>query len=444
MRCKSVQFGLRKSDIKVISKMNVRNDIENGIKNIVAIRCLEMRKILSGMEALILIMYAMLMTEAFLKTTMFQIIWPAHFHEIMVGILLVLVILKNAFIKPDGILARLVTTTLIVCFVIARIYSGYRVLGDIILLMIALKGVSREKILRVFFITVSILLMITVVAAQNGLIENLVYYTAEGKERNSFGVCYPTDFAAYVFWLGLTWVSLKNEKIKFFEIIGIALAGVGLLKWCSARTSALCLFGTAFGTFILRMRMEIPKKKSDKNNFFSKWLCGLPPLVILGSASFSVLLSYFFRWENLWMSKLNDILNMRLAFGRTAFDTYNVKWFGQYIAMLGNGGSSLPDLRGKYFFLDSAWLSMLLCYGIVIFTCMLLMYLFGSYKAMKKKQYFSVLAFMIIAVNAIMEHHLMEICYNPFLFVLLNENLGKDVNKAFDERTGRHKERMNV
>lgn len=390
------------------------------------IKQVDREKILSGVDGLILVLYALFLAEAFLRTTTFRILWPEYFHEMLTGIMAMLLIVKITVKKPDDSVDRLVTAILTACFVAARIYSGYAVLGDIILLMLALKNISMERILKVFLVTISSLLLITVVASQNGMIENLVYLTGDGKVRNSFGVCYPTDFAAYFFWLGLAWVYFRNEKLRLTEIAGIVLAGAGVLKFCIARTSALCLLGIAFFALVLKIGQYGKEKGLISKLSVPKWIRMIPTLGIPGCAAFVIFLSYFYNPESAWMQKLDTVLSTRLSLGRTAFDTYDVKWLGQYVAMRGNGGSSLPWRLGTYFFLDSAWMSVLMCYGILIFFCILLMYWFCAYRAAREEKYFIVLVFVMIAINAISEHHMMEICYNPFLFVLLAGDLSRD------------------
>lgn len=389
-------------------------------------------KVLSGVNELILVLYALFLAEAFLRTTTFRILWPEHFHDILSGSMVVLVIIKNTIEKPDGPADRLTTAILTACFVAARIYSGYAVLGDIVLLILALKRISMKQILKVFLATISCLLLITVAASQNGLTENLVYLTGEGKVRNSFGVCYPTDFAAYFFWLSLAWIYFRNEKLRLIEIAGIALAGIGVLKLCVARTSALCLFGIAFFSLVLKIGQCCRKKGIGGKRSVPKWIRMLPTLAIPGCAAFVILTSYVYNPESGWMQKLNTVLSSRLSLGRTAFETYDVKWLGQYVAMRGNGGSSVPWRLGTYFFLDSAWMSVLMCYGILIFFCILLLYWFCACRAAEEKKYFIVLVFVMIAVNAISEHHMTEICYNPFLFVLLAGGLPKDKYEDID------------
>lgn len=335
-------------------------------------------KISQGVDGLVLVLYAMFLTEAFLRTTTFRILWPEHFHEVLTGIMVVLVIVKSALVKPDSNTERVVTAILTACFVAARIYSGYVVLGDIILLMLALKKISMEEVLKIFLATISSLLLITVTASQCGIIENLVYLTGMGGVRNSFGICYPTDFAAYLFWLSMAWVYLRNEKIRLIEIMGIVLAGAGVLRFCIARTSALCLFATAGLALVLKLMSKsgqhFRRKGLPDRLFVPGWIRMIPTLAIPGCVVFVVFLSYFYNPEYAWMQKLNTILSTRLSLGRTAFDVYDVRWLGQYVAMKGNGGSSVPWRLGEYFFLDSAWMSVLMCYGIFVFLCILLMY----------------------------------------------------------------------
>ena len=139
-------------------------------------------------------------------------------------------------------------------------------------------------------------------------------------------------------------------------------------------------------------------------------------------ASAFITLSYFYSENQTILVKLNSLLSGRLALGRLAFEKYNIELFGQFIPMTGFGKSSLIQLRSpQYFFIDSSFVSILMCYGFLVFVCIILGFTCSAFRAKQNNDYYLVLLIALIAVDCMVEHHMMEICYNPFLFLMLSD-----------------------
>ena len=87
--------------------------------------------------------------------------------------------------------------------------------------------------------------------------------------------------------------------------------------------------------------------------------------------------------------------------------------------MQGNGGT--VETQTNYFFLDSSYLFILLQYGILIFALILIIILFINYRAQINRDYILIIAVGIMAVQCMVEHHLMDVAYNPFLWAAFAE-----------------------
>ena len=116
---------------------------------------------------------------------------------------------------------------------------------------------------------------------------------------------------------------------------------------------------------------------------------------------------------------LDSILSQRLSFSQKGMEVYGFSIFGQYIPMQGNGGSTETPLN--YFFLDSSYISILLQYGLIMFVMILILWGIIGLRARKEKDWVLLWILAIIAFQSIMEQHLLDISYNPFLWILFAE-----------------------
>lgn len=380
----------------------------------------------------ILVMYASFLTKGFLGTTMFRIHWPEHFHDAILVITITLLVWKLLLIRPCG-LSELITMGVFVgVFLMSRAVSGYTLLGELLLFMLALRGIPFDRIIRIHFVTIVFLLVVTIVCSQIGLVDNLVYYRGE-KSRQSFGVCYPTDFAAYFAWLGLAWAYIRKERLRFVEIGLMLLAGAGVWHFCDARLSAGVLFLTVAILAVVKLRqtylehraMESNGKKGRRKGnekVLPDWMQNIMVLAIPLCAAVIVLLSYCYPGDGELLHVLDFLLSERLSLGRLAFDRFDVELFGQFVPMVGFGRNTVTQLTiPEYFFLDSSFMSILMCYGGVLFLLIIAAFANSALRAKKRNDYYLVLILMVVAVDCMVEHHMMEIWYNPFLTLLLSD-----------------------
>lgn len=80
-------------------------------------------------------------------------------------------------------------------------------------LIVGAKDVSIDKILKVYLLIDSIIMLIAFVCSQLGMIENLQYWKNE-QMRFALGSVYPTDFAAHIFYIVLVAICLYNRKVN--------------------------------------------------------------------------------------------------------------------------------------------------------------------------------------------------------------------------------------
>ena len=289
---------------------------------------------------------------------------------------------------------------------LVKFYSSYSDCFFWTLLIWGARDINFRKILKCHVFVVFSIVLCAFVASSFGLIENLQYFRNDDI-RNSFGICYPTDFAAYIFFLMLSFFYLYKDRLKWWIYsLGLVIAYI-VYKYTYARLDCICM--TILSILFMVVSIVSPYLK-EKANILRTVLCfAIIPLALL-----CIILSYCYNPEISWMRELDSVFSTRLALGRESFNKLRVTPFGQFFLMVGNGGST--EYRADYFFLDSSYLYVLFRYGVV-FTILLLSSFVSS--ALKRKgDLFFIAAVLVIAINATTAHHLTHVQYNPFFMAL--------------------------
>ena len=138
--------------------------------------------------------------------------------------------------------------------------------------------------------------------------------------------------------------------------------------------------------------------------------------------------SWLYSEENPLLSIVNRLLNNRLYFGKKGLDVYGLSILGRYIPMKGNGGTTKEVIH--YFFLDSSYMYILLQYGAVVFGIVLLIFCIMNFRARARRDWAFLIIVAVIAIQCIVEHHMMAVQYDPFLFALLVVWKGTEKNKT--------------
>jgi hypothetical protein len=366
-----------------------------------------------------LTIYSIWLIITFLDTTMFHINYPDFTYIVLLEITVIFVGIKMILFDKHSKVELWLCIFLIISFGGSFINSGYGFLLPVLFLILGAKNVPFKKLLQIYCAISGTLIIITVIASQTGLVENLIY--KRNGQRISFGFNYPTDFTAHIFFFFMGYCYLRKESLSYLELIGILGLGIFSYIFCGARTNFLCLLLTFLVFLFLKIHYNISYKKDiihTINPIFSKVLVFSMPICAL--CIFVLTLFYHNLPSSIISTTLNSMMSGRLNWYSVGLDRYGIKIFGSAFTMIGNGGSTEPVTN--YFFLDSSYILLLIRYGIMIFLSVIVIFLINSVQAHNNKNYYLLLILTLIAIQCIMEHHLLEIAYNPFMFFILSDN----------------------
>ena len=295
---------------------------------------------------------------------------------------------------------------------------------ELAVLIAGARGIRFTKILRVHLYAVAAALIVTVALALGGQIQNLVYYReGAARMRMAFGIIYPTDFACQVFFLTAGWVWLRHRKISWWELGIIVVLAVFCYVFCDARNSVACMLLMAVGTAYLKLRRRSVGKRVIEYALHpaAGWICVLSAPIL---AAVMILLCRFYTGEGL-MLRMDGLLSNRLYYGWTAFQDYSVNLFGQDVYMDGLGGLtdiSVFQYYYYYFFLDSSYVNLLFCHGVVTLAALLAGYVVSALREKRNRAWERLFVLAVAALQCTFEHHFIELAYNPFLLLTLAES----------------------
>lgn len=361
--------------------------------------------------------YALILAYKFLQTTMFPIQWPSYMNYLCGAVIggyaaLKLICKRRDYTKKELVLSAIVFVALIIPAVVAH----YAFLFLLAFLIVGAKDIDFRKILAVYLVVGVTIMLLAFSASQYGIIEDLMYVVTRGEEeytRHSFGMIYTTDYAAHLFYMVLAAVILFQQQLSLTAKVWLSLLVAASVYFTSnAQTSMISLILFA----LLCVFERVFRKHMGQIEKILRW-------VPVACAAVYLYVTYLFDGSEQWMLELNWLLNERLYYGKIAMLDIKPKIFGQYVVEKGNGlaEGKLAD----YFFIDDSYLRILLEYGYIAFIVVFVLLLLMSKKAADKKQYIIVIALVVIAIHSVMEHHMMEIEYNP-LWLVLFASIGTD------------------
>lgn len=382
-------------------------------------------------ENLYLVVFAVFIGYAFLWTTTFRIEWSDNFENDLHVLLVVIIFIRIAFLDDYSLKEIIVAACIAVIFLMVWQRTEKQIIWDTLLLLIGSRGISFRKIIKVYEFTVVGLLIITMAASLTGFTENLVYHQAGRRARIAFGVIYPTDFSAHVFYGILGYVYLRREKIRYFEITGIMLAAIGVYLFCDARVNTACILLTAAVLLYYKFRIYSAEKRGQHYSMNGIW-SGILAMSAVICAGFMIVSTMMYSSENRILALLNRAINFRLSYGKKGVDLFGFSLFGRDIPMIGNGGTTKES--ANYFFLDCSYIKIALEYGILILGIILIIYCMIAFRARLEKDWVLLWILTIMAVQCMIEHHMLDVSYNPFLWALFADTAVNELSSGFITR----------
>lgn len=385
-------------------------------------------------DCLFLLYYGVVFTRFFLDTTMLPYItWNI---EVLYIIGITIGVLKLAVDRRMKTWELIVFGLTITVAMLQYYHRPDEYVLAFTVLFIGAYNVDYRKILKVYLGLGISYTVFVVIGCLLGYIENLTFTLWNGNVRNSFGFNYPTDFTAHLFFFIVAWCILRYEKITWIEIGVFAAVMLWSYFGCYARNNTICI-GLVILLCVLEKILPTEKKYALRENKVLKAVCIIIPILIIVGMIF---LSLIYNEENPILYKLDLIFNYRLSMGKHGFVEYGLSPWGKLIEMQGlgrieGGGMSIWNFGLSYFMLDCSYVNILLQFGVMLFGILIVLQIVWSIRNCRVNRLFFIAIYIIICIQCAVEHHYLDIAYNPLLFfAILNQKRNKKLVKTCESK----------
>ncbi len=292
--------------------------------------------------------------------------------------------------------------------------TNYNNLMVLITFILAGKNVDLKKVIQHYFNINFSLLLLVIIYSLIGVIRNLVFYR-DGIVRMGMGIDYPTDLAAYVFYLILAYVYLHYQELHLLDYVSFSLIAIILNIVTNARLDVIAI--------LLVIPIILAAKKAETSK--RKITCFIPSYywaLSLVLPFIYILMTYFYNSSNNILKLLNKLLSGRLEYGNLAFSRYGITSLGQKVVEHGWGGLNGYKMSHSnpfnYFYIDSTYVRLMVIYGLILGIIIMLMVLFISVRSTLNNSYLLPAIILLVTISSLIDTHMLEINYNPFLIAL--------------------------
>lgn len=269
---------------------------------------------------------------------------------------------------------------------------------------------NYRQLLKFFIWTMTICLLVTIVAAKVGIIPGLtIGRKGLATVRYALGTNYPTDLAAKLYYLMLSYTVLKRFKLRLPELI--SLIALAVFTYVTTDTK----LDVALMLLLILVVIFYKQIVSFLQWLGSAWIITISYIVI----AVSILMAYFYTLSNVVLRLANKVLSKRLYYQHEAFKKYNVTLFGQSIPQRGNGG--LHGAIYNYFYIDSSYVRILMMFGFVAFVIAMALVAVMIVRGMNRRAYALVLFTIFVLASSIIDHHMFQLSFD-FVFIALLAN----------------------
>ena len=343
------------------------------------------------------------------RTTMCYNMFVQVYLNIVIKIIPLLIYIKLLVFDTDN--KRRFIKTMLPAFIIGIFVSIAAKAGNneqlmyIFLLVVGAYNINFRKVALSSVIVGGITVVSVTVMSIFGLVPDLIYESV----RHSFGFVYPTDYAAHWFFILLAYFWYRKGKLRWFENTVFIVIAAFLMYFCRAKLDSLCIVVLVIAGILY-------------NNKYGMKIYGKLRYIITYSVSGAAIISIFI---TLIYTENNPILNSisadtiisRMRVGNMMLLRYGTTLFGQYVSDAGFGGTlTMPE---EYTFIDVSYVRILIKSGIFILLLLLITFTVFLRKRIQKNDYVTGIVFLLIAMNCMIAHHMLEISYDIFLFIIL-------------------------
>lgn len=289
--------------------------------------------------------------------------------------------------------------------VIATVLSGQRTMMSAWMFVVASKNVELDDVIRTAYKILLVMLPMIMLLCLFGFIENRVLMRGS-VHRYSFGFSHPNQLGLRVFQLMACHCYVHKNNLTKINYFYIFLATLFLIEVPNSQAAYITMGALLF---MLLLYKYLKEKKLEYMELYEKG-------ILYGAFClnlFSIIFSGINVNNNYFLARFNSWLSSRFSVCHKVWVMYGVSFFGQKIYVT-EEERKLVGIKNSMW-LDNAYVSILLRYGILVFLIFSICYLYLIKVVEMQKDDILVIILFLYALYGTIETGLYMITHNIFL-----------------------------
>ncbi len=361
------------------------------------------------------ILYFLLFTrEIIISGTTINSLIPMQFTDIISDCCLMLftcgAILYLIFLIKFNILEMFFFFLIMFFFFISAYISGSYLLFEGMMLILCSKNLKFDEFNKFNLKTITITFFIILVLSCTGIIDMFIEVRPDDftKTRYSLGFAHPNTLGILSFEWICEYIYMKRKQNQNGKYIISALIIFFIYLITDCRTQLIAGALLIIACLIYEKILLTGFKFSKKTIYHIFVFC----FVLIFYISFKIVRYY---WEN--PQKLqNGTIRSRIRLAMDYIDAYGCTLFGSHINL--GSRTSIPGYSLGYYFLDNAYVRILVNYGIVVTLFVFFFYMTYYKKIVKKNEWVPVIISLVYLFYGLMEFLIFKICFNVFFIYM--------------------------
>jgi hypothetical protein len=370
-----------------------------------------------------LVPFSVLLFFLALTTTFYYSLFAGYYYIRLLWLCFLILFVRELFFIGKVNLNELLGLALILLVSYFSLYKFQRdEMMTILFVAYAMRTVDYKKVVKVSIIILSLVLIVTVIGAYAGAIQNYLEVTTS-RTRYYLGFRYSLFGPALFFNICALIIYDRKNNISPYTLIGLMLINLFLYSKTDSRLSFIL-------TCLLIITSCVFKFNYDKikNANWIYYIC-------IGSFIFALIFSFWitlkYSENSSFLVSLDNKFGGRLHLGQNALEDYGVNLFGQNIKYIGNGLdiSGIKNTWDKYNYVDNFYIHYTQLYGLFFIVGLSLFITKLQVKIKRKKDIYLAIILLFFAVHGIVDDLMLTIYYNMFFIsttYLMNGQLEKD------------------
>lgn len=349
-----------------------------------------------------------LASEVLLNSTIETIfIWEAEdVNKFMAWLILMLLLVQIVFFQRYQVRELVIIAIVTIPIVIATLNSSYNIMMSTWIFVVASKYIDFDKLVEIAYFVQIIMVALVFFLFFTGVIDEYTMYRGSTL-RHSLGFSHPNHLGVRIFQLVVCRCYLRRNKLGVSDIIIVLLAGNFVNVVSNSKTAyyALLIF-----TIMIFLHIILSKKEALIERVISYTI-----VVAVAVNVLSVILSIIDVKKYSILNLFDRVMSSRFSKCHKTVKYYGVPIWGQDVQK-----TVKRHIIGSFynFWLDNAYMSILLRYGVVVFLIFSILYIAVMIYLKKEKQYMLLEILCLYAIYGVMENYLFSMSHNLFLLTL--------------------------